>query len=437
LVFSAVLVIRAALVEPFGVATGSMALTLLGAHRTADCPRCGYPVRVGAPPDGLPTVRYYAEACCPNCGQGDLGLERSPDLPGDRVLVDKNVFEWRAPRRWEVVVFRGAAGLAKPYVKRVVGLPGESVLLRDGDVFIDGALARKSPAEVRGLRVPVFDQRYAPSDGWGVRWVAEPSVPADEALRVGGAELTFSTEAAKAFRWLVYRHWLLDEHREEPITDGLGYNSERGAAGRTPVHDFIVSCEVQVLQGAGELAIVITDGQDEVAAHLSVGTEAENDDRINDGETPAGPRARLTLGRAYHLELSFVDRRAWLALDGNAVGPPLDLPPAMNRPGVSRPIKIGARGIRAVVRNVRLERDVHYTAGRNATREQCRLGSDEYFMLGDNSGNSEDSRFWPVPGIPARDLLGRPLVLHQPSRWRRWGSWEGPAVDWGRIGWVR
>src|SRR5207249_1927913 len=76
LIVSAVLVIRAVLVEPFGVATGSMALTLLGAHRAADCPRCGFPVRVGAPPDGAPSIRYYAEACCPNCGQGDLGLER-------------------------------------------------------------------------------------------------------------------------------------------------------------------------------------------------------------------------------------------------------------------------------------------------------------------------------------------------------------------------
>ena len=42
-----------------------------------------------------------------------------------------------------------------------------------------------------------------------------------------------------------------------------------------------------------------------------------------------------------------------------------------------------------------------------------------------------------MSGPEFRHLLGRPLVLHHPSRWGRWGSWEGPAVDWGRIGWVK
>ena len=60
----------------------------------------------------------------------------------------------------------------------MVGLPGEAVWLRDGDVAIDGTLARKTFAQVRALRVPVFDQRFAPPGGWGVRWLAEPSAPA-------------------------------------------------------------------------------------------------------------------------------------------------------------------------------------------------------------------------------------------------------------------
>jgi signal peptidase I len=424
-----VLVVRAVLVEPFGVPTGSMAPTLLGTHRATTCPRCGYQVRVGAPPDGAPPARYYAAACCPNCGRGDLGLEHAPDLPGDRLLVDKNVFEWRSPRRWEVAVFRGPAGLAKPYVKRVAGLPGESILLRDGDVFINGTLARKTLAEVRAVRVPVFEQRYAPPGGWGVRWVVEPSVPAGEAPRVEGAELHFPVESAASFRWLIYRNWLLDEGREEPIRDDLAYNAGRGEAGGALVHDFMLTCDLQIVHGEGELAIVLTDGQDEVTAHFTTGPVVETQQTTR--------LVRLVPGRSYRLELAFVDRRAILALDGREVEPPLDLPPAANRPGVARPLKIGARGVAAVVRNVRLDRDVHYTAGRHGSREPCRLGPDDYFMLGDNSGNSEDSRYWLSPGVPARDLLGKPLLRHQPSHWARWGRWEGPAVDWDRVGWVR
>jgi signal peptidase I len=55
---------------------------------------------------------------------------------GDRLLVDRLVFEWRDPRRWEVVVFRGPDGIA--YVKRIAGLPGETVQVVDGGVEING-----------------------------------------------------------------------------------------------------------------------------------------------------------------------------------------------------------------------------------------------------------------------------------------------------------
>ena len=43
-------------------------------------------------------------------------------------------------------------------MKRVVGLPGESVEIRDGDVLINGRVARKSLVQQRNLRVLVYDQ---------------------------------------------------------------------------------------------------------------------------------------------------------------------------------------------------------------------------------------------------------------------------------------
>ena len=54
------LLARTVAVEPFGVPTGSMAPALIGNHREADCPRCGYLVRVGEPgPDARP-VKFDA-----------------------------------------------------------------------------------------------------------------------------------------------------------------------------------------------------------------------------------------------------------------------------------------------------------------------------------------------------------------------------------------
>ena len=45
-----------------------------------------------------------------------------------------------------------------------------------------------------------------------------------------------------------------------------------------------------------------------------------------------------------------------------------------------------------------------------------RSADDEYFALGDNSPVSVDSRCWESPGVPERSLIGKPFVVHLPSR---------------------
>ena len=57
---------------------------------------------------------------------------------GDRLLVDRTAFALRDPRRWEVVVFRSPVDESELCVKRIVGLPGETVALAGGDVLING-----------------------------------------------------------------------------------------------------------------------------------------------------------------------------------------------------------------------------------------------------------------------------------------------------------
>ena len=44
-----------------------------------------------------------------------------------------------------------------------------------------------------------------------------------------------------------------------------------------------------------------------------------------------------------------------------------------------------------------------------------KLGSDEYFVLGDNRNNSEDSRYTDVGNIAARDIIGRVWFITSPS----------------------
>ena len=118
-------------------------------------------------------------ACCsgglarPNCGRSELGLGRQPDLPGQRILVDKFAFEWRTPRRWEVILFRGPDESATPFVKRVVGLPNESVQIKDGDVYINGELSSKPPKVWRANEIILRDSSWRtdpPTEKWTDYW---------------------------------------------------------------------------------------------------------------------------------------------------------------------------------------------------------------------------------------------------------------------------
>ena len=59
----------------------------------------------------------------------------------DRVLVNKLSYRFGDVDRGDLIVFRGpdqAPGEVKDLIKRVVGLPGETVEARDGQVLVDG-----------------------------------------------------------------------------------------------------------------------------------------------------------------------------------------------------------------------------------------------------------------------------------------------------------
>jgi signal peptidase I len=460
----ATLLFRTVGVETNIVTTASMAPTLLGHHRCGTCPRCGCQVQVGYVPEEPLDGAYYRHAFCPNCGCDTLGLEDAPICRGDSVLVNRSLFDWSGPRRWELAVFRCPAHPRLAYVKRVVGLPGESVLVRDGDLYVDGELARKTLEETKAMRILVHDFDCRPPEGWGCRW---KRLPVEAASFVEEHRLLFDAENRSCFQWLRYHNWDLDERKDSPILDEYGYNGVNGH-GRAPVHDFMVECDVQCLAGNGDLSVGITDGDEEFVAVVPAGhagdVRLENSAHLDNSDDGGSDLRRaagkgLAVGAPHRLEFAFVDRRLTLAIDGTLPFPPIDLPSPGNRDGVSSPVRLGARGVRLEVTNLRIFRDVHYTnhgkhgvAAGVSSMEHSRdsadavhLGAGEYFVLGDNSPNSEDSRVWDESGraIPVREnsLLGKPFLLHLPGRvvTREWLGRTGQfqTVDWQRVRWLR
>lgn len=72
------------------------------------------------------------------------GQSMQPTLhDGDNLLVDKLTYRFRDPKRYEIVVFPYKYEEDTYYIKRIIGLPGETVQIIDGYVYINGKKMEK------------------------------------------------------------------------------------------------------------------------------------------------------------------------------------------------------------------------------------------------------------------------------------------------------
>ena len=66
------------------------------------------------------------------------GSMRMTLLEGDRILVNKFIYRFRQLRRGDIVVFRFPTEPKRPFIKRLVGLGGDEVEIREGAVLVNG-----------------------------------------------------------------------------------------------------------------------------------------------------------------------------------------------------------------------------------------------------------------------------------------------------------
>ncbi|HYV37142.1 MAG TPA: S26 family signal peptidase, partial [Gemmataceae bacterium] len=269
LVICVLLLLRTFFLDAYHVPTGSMAPTLVGRHRACSCPRCGFTVQVGLherdDAADETQARWYQHAWCPNCGAMGLPIHQSAVASGQRMIVNKTAFVTRSPKRWEVVVFH-LFGL--DFIKRILGLPDETVEIKDGDLFVNGALCRKTLEEVKAMRILVFDHNYQPKPmTWAPRWESAPQRTNGQLL--SGATLHLDgTSTSDGWHLVAYRHFCLNTKKFLPITDEYAYNGAEPSR-TVPVHDLMLECDIEIQAGQGTLALGISDGKDHLIALLT------------------------------------------------------------------------------------------------------------------------------------------------------------------------
>ncbi len=257
---------RAFVAEAFVIPTGSMAPTLMGAHKDVFCQHCGQQYQASASSEFVDGTQVLSNnvtiaSTCATCrGLNDydfVGNSNHVTFSGDRILVSKFDYVFNKPKRWDVLVFKFPIQAHMNYIKRLIGLPGESLLIQDGDIYArsgssaEWTIARKPPHKIRAMRRIVSDTKFqAPQlikQGWPSLWQPLPNVPGaagESGWKVEQSEESWQAELASSPEpnWLRYYHKFLDDeswhniltggnlvpvdpYSSSLVTDYLAYNS--------------------------------------------------------------------------------------------------------------------------------------------------------------------------------------------------------------------
>lgn len=371
------LLFRGFVAEAFVIPTGSMAPTLRGEHKDLWCPQCNFRYQAGTSRD-----KDVAGTVCPMCFYGhrnDVAKNPNEDsVSGDRIIVNKFVYDWSEPQRWDVIVFKYPGDASQNYIKRLIGLPGETIRIQGGNIWVkkegqnDFTIARKPAHRLESLLQLVHDTDYNASSlvnaGALSRWYEEDvtdAKPAQWEANEKGTEFTLEGKGSGT-HWLRYRHlpptseeWQAAENNDakgverlnsdmgELVTDFYAYNATAGGPAGTLdkdfaeaychgsywVDDLAVEATAQVKSASGTIVLDVLRGgmhhvcKIDVATGLATITRTASDGKALEFSSEDGSKKSAEIkgqtairgAGTYRIRLSNVDHETLLWVNGSVV----------------------------------------------------------------------------------------------------------------------
>jgi signal peptidase I len=512
-------VFRAFVMEAFRIPTGSMADTLKGAHFRLRCRQCGYKYEYGfvpaqyfdnkgrrLPEDTVPrgSVSLAVTRCpncgrypsvllcsrcgyethrntnsngntaipstrCPRCSRNLMAAEAMPVANGDRILVLKCIYQFIEPRRWDVIVFKNPTEPTVNYIKRLIGLPGETIQIIDGDIYIDKKIARKPPKVQEELWMPVYNNDYQPvrpKDGYfnghtweqpfrnvgDSKWIItngnNPTIFSLESSVDQIHSMEYDTSTGNDFK-ATYAYDDIDTYGYMPICSDLmvrfdcraadpqHHKASRGGRIGISLSKYETTYKAWV-DFAGEMVIAKSD------------KDGQTSDLVRFGPVPVTELALVKFANVDHqLIFQYGSKKLTydLGLNVEDAGP--------IKEDIEPRVEIFGSG-NLTLSHIAVFRDIHYTEakyssrgdGGRATKDNpFELEDDQFFVLGDNSPNSEDGRWWDRAGVankglpdyregtvPRDYLVGKALFVYWPSGFKPFAEFPfGIVPNVGRM----
>ena len=397
----------------------SMAPQVIGKHARAKCHACKYSFIAGCLDDptnplSISDLRQRM-LVCPNCGlASDNHSLQLADAQNVGIQLEQQV------ARWSLVAIQTKMEGRPVYgVKRLVGLPNESILFSQGNLFLvesessrsDSKSILRKPLEVqRKMMLPVNDSQF--SDGVD-RWKSDSSV------------WDQNHEPMLRFDWRTYipRRCFVNLKSEPAIEDGYSCNpTDNRELNRMdeiflrlefesrPAKDLAFQINLR-----GEVVTLCFRWEkNEIEMFQSSKLLPAKLWNLNwDGDTDAA-------SNRFIVEFSSIDFQIVASIDGKQVWSQ----PIEPQDGVvlARPIRFGFDSTDAddtsasQPTRVQLFRDVYYLpaplkVGDNGRFQPSILDAENgYILLGDNVPVSTDSRYWTPAKIETHDVIGTVLT---------------------------